>query len=154
MSTGPLSERINLLTEEWSSDLPLKFLWAVDIYGVTADNINAINEKYEIRRPGREWVTPNSATLEYYTSRKIGFLLAQNVNFPTDAFNVSNSGPNNGGFLPGYVGGVRTGYGGENNLGITFLECLVVLAINWCPMAWTQTMLHKHCWAPLPRKKT
>jgi hypothetical protein len=142
VSTGPLSERINLLTEEWSSDLPLKFLWAVDIYGVTPENINAINDKYEVRRPGREWVTPNSATLDYYTSNKIGFLLAQNVNFPQDSFNVSNSGPNNGGFLPGYIGGVRSGYGGENNLGITFLETNIDF-IDYFVRPWIIAASHK-----------
>lgn len=121
MAVGPIRERLNLLSEAWSSDIPLKFLWAIDIYGVDSDNINAINDYYEKRR-GSEWPTPDAASIESFSSNNFGFLLAQNVDFPQDSFNVGNLEVGNGGFLPGYYGDVRSGYGGSNNLGVTFLE--------------------------------
>ena len=121
MAVGPIRERLNLLSEAWSSDIPLKFLWAIDIYGVDSDNINSINDYYEKRR-NDEWITPEAASIDSFSSNNFGFLLAQNVNFPQDSFNVGNLEVGNGGFLPGYYGDVRSGYGGTNNLGITFLE--------------------------------
>jgi hypothetical protein len=121
VAVGPIRERLNLLSEAWSSDIPLKFLWAIDIYGVDSDNINAVNDYYEKRRRD-EWTTPDAASIESFSSDNFGFLLAQNVNFPQDSFNVGNLEVGNGGFLPGYYGDTRSGYGGSNNLGITFLE--------------------------------
>jgi hypothetical protein len=44
VAVGPIRERLNLLSEAWSSDIPLKFLWAIDIYGVDSDNINSVND--------------------------------------------------------------------------------------------------------------
>lgn len=141
MAGSPLSQRIDLLTEAWSTDIPLKFLWAIDIYGVTEDNINNINNFYE-KRSSRQWVTDRAASLDYLSSSTFGFLLAQNIFFPQDSFNVGSAEIGLGGFLPGYYGDTRTGYGGTNNLGITFLETNID-AIDYFIRPWIIAASHK-----------
>lgn len=141
MGVGPIRERLDLLSEAWSSDIPLKFLWAIDIYGVDSSNINAINEYYEKRRQS-EWPVEDAASLDYLSSNNFGFLLAQNVNFPQDSFNIGNLEVGNGGFLPGYYGDTRSGYGGSNNLGITFLETNIDF-VDYFVRPWIIAASHK-----------
>lgn len=133
--TGPVPLRLEL-QHEWENDIPLKFLWTISFLargpgaatGAAANslkdignNVSTILKRYE---GDNKWVVkPNIYQNQSDNTNTYGYMFATAVAFPNDAFNVSNSEFNNtGGFLPGYIGGQRGGYGGSNSLNITFLE--------------------------------
>ena len=141
--TGPVPLRISLQSE-WINDIPLKFLWTIAFFargpaGATissansianiASNVSRIIERYE--GPGKWPMDINVYNNQSDYAGEYGYMFANSVAFPNDAFNVSNSQLEGaGGFLPGYISGERNGYGGSNNLNITFLETNVDIIDN------------------------
>jgi hypothetical protein len=133
--TGPVPLRLKIQSE-WENDIPLKFLWTISFLarGAGAATINAANSLVDIGKNvstilkryegNNKWVVkPNIYSSQSDQSNNYGYMYATAVAFPNDAYNVNNSDLNNsGGFLPGYIGGQRGGYGGSNSLNITFLE--------------------------------
>ena len=140
---GPVSLRISLQSE-WANDLPLKFLWTIAFFargpaGATIDtansiagiakNVSTIIERYE--GPNKWPVDTRVYDNQSDYAGEFGYMFANSVAFPSDAFNVSNSQFDGvGGFLPSYISGDRNGYGGSNNLNITFLETNVDIIDN------------------------
>ena len=142
---GPVPLRISLQSE-WANDIPLKFLWTIaffargpagaitdsanSIAGI-ASNVSKIIERYE--GPGKWPVDGRIYNNQSDYAGEFGYMFANSVAFPNDAFNVSNSElVGAGGFLPGYISGERNGYGGgSNNLNVTFLETNIDIIDNF-----------------------
>ena len=132
---GPVPLRLSLQSQ-WENDIPLKFLWTIAFIArgpaassdssannvvTIANNVATIIKRFE--GPDKWPVNPNIYDNQSDGAGLYGYMFANSVAFPNDAFNVSNSQLDGaGGFLPGYIGGERGGYGGSNNLNITFLE--------------------------------
>lgn len=133
--TGSIPLRISL-QNEWANDVPLKFLWTISFFprGAAAASLFAANTMSDIganissilaRYEGPNKWPVVSGLFDYQSDPNsyYGYMFAQNVALPNDAYNVSNSSLDNvGGFLPGYISGDRNGYGASNGLSITFLE--------------------------------
>ena len=141
---GPIPLRLKIQSE-WRNDIPLKFLWTISFLarGPAAasdktantlvdigNNISTIIQRHEGEN---KWVVdPNVYDSQSDDAGLYGYMFATSVAFPSDAFNVSNSDfSNTGGFLPGYIGGARNGYGGSNSLNITFLETNIDIIDNF-----------------------
>jgi hypothetical protein len=132
---GPVPLRLKIQSE-WENDIPLKFLWTISFFArgpaaATTDGANSLvdignNISTILRRFEGEnrWVVkPEIYNSQSDGTDNYGYMYATAVAFPNDAYNVSNSEfSNTGGFLPGYIGGQRGGYGGSNSLNVTFLE--------------------------------
>lgn len=132
MATTPIKSRLNL-HQNWVNDLPLKNLWTVDFQARSGNNItdlggniNRVIRRYE-RRSASNWPIPADLLQNQTDSTgTIGYLLAQNIAFPSESYGINNvtigDGAGSGGFIGGYVGQPRTPYGGSNKIDITFLE--------------------------------
>jgi hypothetical protein len=129
MST-PVYKRLRL-HRNWAQDIPLKFLWVLFISprnGRTltqlGESIKRVINEYEVTKTGSWPVKTDLLENINDSTGQFGVLLAQNVVFPQDAFNIEDVRP--GGGANGYLGlptsGQRGVYGGQNNLNITFLE--------------------------------
>ena len=129
MANSPIKTRLKL-HRDWQNDLPLKFLWTVDF--ATRDGrdtatlgarINNVISQYE-RRNGQDWViVENLLKDQSDSSSEYGYLLAQNIAFPNESFNISTENIEGaGGYLMGYTSGERASYGSSNRIDITFLE--------------------------------
>ncbi len=141
---GPVPLRIKL-QNQWANDIPLKFLWTISFFArgpaaASEGNANsmadiALNVSDIIRRyeGNNKWpVIPSLYQYQSDNSENYGYMFAQSVAFPNDAFNVVNSSLEGaGGFLPSYIGGDRSGYGGNNGLNVTFLETNVDIIDNF-----------------------
>ena len=153
--SGPVPLRLKL-QHEWENDIPLKFLWTISFLarGPGASTVLAANSLTNIgtnvsnilrRYEGdNKWVVkPEIYNSQSDSTNNFGYMFATAVAFPNDAFNVSNSELNNtGGFLPGYIGGQRGGYGGSNSLNITFLETNIDI-IDYFIRPWIIAASHK-----------
>lgn len=152
---GPVPLRI-FLQRDWANDIPLKFLWTISFFprGVAAaaeqttksiadigDNITSILERYE--GPDKWPVDTGVYQRQSDDAELFGYMFASSVAFPNDAFNVNNSQlVGAGGFLPGYIGGERSGYGGSNNLNISFIETNIDIIDNFI-RPWIIAASHK-----------
>lgn len=141
--TGPVPTRLSLQTK-WENDIPLKFLWTIGFLARgsgaasvgTANNIESIAKnvstiltRYE--GSGKWPVNPKVYTNQSDSNNTYGYMFAASVGFPSDGFNITNSSLGGaGGFLPNYIGGERNGYGGSNNLSISFIETNVDIIDN------------------------
>ncbi len=153
--TGPGPLRLSLQSE-WENDIPLKFLWTISFLtrGPAATTVAEANSLTDIgnnvisilrRYEGdNKWVVkPDIYKNQSDNTNTYGYMFATAVAFPNDAFNVSNSELNNtGGFLPGYIGGQRGGYGGSNSLNISFLETNIDI-IDYFLRPWIIAASHK-----------
>ena len=152
---GPVPLRI-FLQRDWANDIPLKFLWTISFFprGTAAaaeqsansiadigDNIASILERYE--GPGKWPVDTRVYQSQSDDAELFGYMFASSVAFPNDAFNITNSQlPGAGGFLPGYIGGERSGYGGSNTLNISFTETNIDIIDNFI-RPWIIATSHK-----------
>ena len=130
MAAGPIPTRLDLQSK-WENDIPLKFLWTIALTPRTgagsgsgsldsiASNVTSILQKHE---GTRKWPVKGEV-YKAQSSSDYGYMFAYSVAFPNDAFNITNSSVEGaGGFLPGYIGSERAGYGGANSVNITFME--------------------------------
>jgi hypothetical protein len=139
---GATIKRLEFLTSRWEYDIPHKFIWAVDIYGVGTSQIDKILSQYE-RRNISHWPVSDHVSLETIR-RQFGFLgLAQTMSFPQEGFGISRVDINNrGGIIPGLVGDTRYGYGTDNKIDIEFLETNIDI-IDYFIKPWTIAASHK-----------
>lgn len=152
---GPVPLRI-FLQSEWANDIPLKFLWTISFFarGTAAaaeqtansiddigKNITSIITRYE--GPDKWPVDTKIYQNQSDDSGNFGYMFASSVAFPNDAYNISNSQlEGTGGFLPGYIGGERNGYGGSNGLNISFIETNIDIIDNFI-RPWIIAASHK-----------
>lgn len=136
-------KRLQFLTSRWEYDIPHKFVWAIDIYGVTKPNIDNVLNQYERRDIRREWPVAAEVTIDAIRDQ-LGFVgLAQEVSFPTESFNVQNMEMGqSGGFIQGITGGIRNPYGSQNKIDITFLETNIDV-IDYFLKPWIIAASHK-----------
>ena len=129
MPNSPIKTRLKL-HRDWQNDLPLKFLWTVDFAtrdgkdtATLGSRINNVISQYE-RRNGQDWFIEESLLKDQSdSSSEFGYLLAQNIAFPNESFNISTENIEGaGGYLMGYVSGDRAQYGSSNKIDVTFLE--------------------------------
>lgn len=115
--------RLDFLTSRWEYDIPHKFIWAVDIYGVNKTQIDNVLNQYERRDIRREWPVEQVISIDAVRSQ-LGFVgLAQEVAFPNESFGIEtmNMGES-GGYIMGPAANRRAPYGSQNKIDITFLE--------------------------------
>ena len=141
--TGPIPTRLSLQAK-WENDIPLKFLWTIAFFArgsvssangaannieSIAKNVSSILERYE---GSDKWpVNSKVYTNQSDSTDNYGYMFAASVGFPSDGFNITNSSLGGaGGFLPNYIGGERNGYGGTNNLSISFIETNIDIIDN------------------------
>ena len=128
MSTPTLA-RLNV-QQNWLNDIPLKFVWTVDFssrqgsdLAVIGDRVKSILTTHEVRNADAWPIYRNLPRLQTDSTNNFGYLLAQNIAFPTENYNVTTLPmENSGGYISGYVSGDRNPYGSQNKLDITFLE--------------------------------
>lgn len=140
---GATIKRLEFLTSRWEYDIPHKFVWVVDIYGVDKPQIDNILNQYERRNRYNHWPVEPAITLNSIRDR-FGFIgLAQSVAFPNEGFDIDNvSVDNRGGFIPGLAGGQRYPYGSSNKLDISFLETNIDV-IDYFIKPWIIATSHK-----------
>lgn len=140
---GSTIKRVEFLTSRWEYDIPHKFVWAVDIYGVGKHNIDNVLNQYERQDQNREWPVENIISIEAIR-QQLGFVgLAQAVAFPSEGFRIANSSvDNSGGLIQGIVANPRNPYGSENKLNITFLETNTDI-FDYFMKPWTIAASHK-----------
>lgn len=151
---GPVPARL-ALQSKWANDIPLKFLWTISFLARGAalseqssnsiedigKNISSILTRYE--GSGRWPVNTKLYDNQSDSSGLFGYMFASSVAFPNDAYNVTNSQLDGaGGFLTGYIGGERSGYGGSNGLNISFIETNVDIIDNFI-RPWIIASSHK-----------
>lgn len=136
-------KRLNFLTSRWEYDIPHKFVWAVDIYGVSKTNIDNVLNQYERRDIRTHWPVAQEITIEAVRSQ-LGFVgLAQEVAFPSESFQIQNMDMGqSGGFIQGITGGIRNPYGSQNKIDITFLENNIDI-IDYFLKPWIIATSHK-----------
>lgn len=112
------------LHQDWTNDVPLKNIWGVNfsarIGSGSMGNVgDAVKHYLDIYRPHSFKV--DTELLDRVSDSEIGFMLAQNIAFPEEGFDVTTAPlPGGaGGFQVGQVGGARKA---DNSLSITFLE--------------------------------
>jgi hypothetical protein len=139
---GATIKRVEFLTSRWDYDIPHKFVWCVDIYGVDTDQINNVLNQFE-RRSTDEWPVEPLVSLESIRAQ-FGFNgLAQAVQFPTEGFDVGNiSVENSGGFIQGLAAQPRYAYSTGNKVDITFLETNID-TIDYFIKPWSIAAAHK-----------
>jgi|GEM_PF-2777578 len=139
---GATIKRVEFLTSRWDYDIPHKFIWAVDIYGVDKPQIDTVLNQFE-RRNVENWPVRNEITLENIRNQ-LGFIgLAQAIQYPTEGFNISTADINNrGGFIPGLAAQPRYSYDTGNKIDITFLETNTDI-IDYFIKPWTIAASHK-----------
>jgi len=131
VAESPIASRL-AVHQSWINDLPLKYLWTVNFetrsgkdMSELGNNVSRVLKKYE-RPNDRVWqLDTNSITSKSDSTSNFGYLLAQNIAFPSELFSISTvlpTGNNMGGYIQGYVGGERGAYGSAGKLDITFLE--------------------------------
>jgi len=116
--------------QDWNNDIPLKFLWTVNItpragsYSRLASNINNILDKYERTDIRRDWpVRPEAFNIQTDARGGLGFLFANSVGLPMDQYNIGTQEIKlQSGFIPAYYANGRNSYGSGSKLDITFLE--------------------------------
>lgn len=129
MPNSPIVSRLNV-QQNWLNDIPLKFIWTVDFSTRQGKDLTEIGSRirnilrtYEARNTDSWPVFDNLPKLQSDSTGTHGYLLAQNIAFPTETFNIVTLPiEHSGGFINGYVGGDRNPYGSQNKLDITFLE--------------------------------
>jgi hypothetical protein len=112
------------LHQDWTNDIPLKNIWGIN-FSARSDGANmltignSIKHYLDIYRPNRFKV--ETSLLDRVSDSEIGFMLAQNVAFPSESFNISTAPVPDGagGFQAGQIGGNLST---DNKLSITFLE--------------------------------
>lgn len=139
---GATIKRLEFLTSRWDYDIPHKFVWALDIYGVDKTNIDNILNQYE-RRDSRHWPVEQTISLDTIRS-KFGFIgLAQTVAFPNEGFDIENvMVDNRGGLIPGLASGPRYPYGSSNKIDVSFLETNIDI-IDYFLKPWIIASSHK-----------
>lgn len=139
---GATIRRLEFLTARWDYDIPHKFVWAVDIYGVDKPQVDNILTQYE-RRDARHWPVEQIISLEAIRNQ-LGFIgLAQTVAFPQEGFGIGTADvENRGGLIPGLVGMPRYEYGSGNKIDIAFLETNTDI-IDYFIKPWTIASAHK-----------
>ena len=139
---GATIKRLEFLTSRWEYDIPHKHVWCLDIYGVDKNQIDRILNQYE-RRDNRHWPVEQLISLDAVRNQ-LGFVgLAQNVNFPSELFNIGiGELENRGGFIPGIYGDIRNPYGSSNPLNVTFLETNIDI-LDYFIKPWTIATSHK-----------
>ena len=112
------------LHQDWTNDIPLKNIWGINFSARigSGEMINvgdAIEHYLDIYRPNSFKV--DTGLFDRVSDTEIGFMLAQNVAFPAESFDVTAAGvgDHTGGLQSGLVGGNRSS---SNDLNITFLE--------------------------------
>lgn len=140
---GATIKRLQFLTSRWEYDIPHKFVWAIDIYGVDKHHIDNVLNQYERRNAYNHWPVEPAITLNAVRDR-FGFIgLAQSVGFPNEGFDVENmSFDNRGGIIPGIIGGPRYPYGSSNKIDISFLETNIDI-IDYFIKPWIIAASHK-----------
>lgn len=136
-------KRLDFLTSRWEYDIPHKFVWAVDIYGVSKTNIDNVLNQYERRDVRRDWPVAQEISIESVRNQ-LGFVgLAQEVSFPNESFQIQNMElGQSGGFIQGITGGVRNPYGSQNKIDVTFLENNIDI-IDYFLKPWIIAASHK-----------
>jgi hypothetical protein len=119
---GATIKRLQFLTARWEYDIPHKFVWALDMYGVEKSNIDTILNQYE-RRKSTNWPVKDVISIETVRDQ-LGFVgLAQSVAFPNEGFEIDTMPiENSGGLIAGLAGSKRYAYGSSNKLDVSFLE--------------------------------
>ena len=129
MANSPIKTRLHL-HRDWQHDLPLKSLWTLDFatrdggdITTLGSRINNVISQYE-RRTAQDWSIIESLLKDQTdSSGEFGYLLAQNIAFPNESFNINTENIEGaGGYLMGYTSGERASYGSSNRIDITFLE--------------------------------
>jgi len=112
------------LHQDWTNDIPHKNIWGINFSARVGsgemDNVGEAIEHYlDIYRPKTFKV--DTSLIDRVSDTEIGFMLAQNVAFPKESFNISTIGigEGGGGIQPAQLGGKRSS---DNNVSITFLE--------------------------------
>lgn len=140
---GATIKRLEFLTSRWEYDIPHKWVWALDIYGVGKAAIDKLLNQYERRDTTRHWPVRQVISLETIRDQ-LGFCgLAQTVDFPNESFNIGNADfENRGGFIPGSYGDTRNPYGSQNKIEIEFLENNIDI-IDYFIKPWLVATSHK-----------
>lgn len=139
---GATIKRLEFLTSRWEYDIPHKFIWVVDMYGVTTSNLNNVLNQYE-RKNYREWPVKEQVSLDAIRSQ-YGFNgLAQSIAFPQVAMQIQVPEiENRGGLTPGLAGSTRYPFGAENKIDITFLETNID-TVDYFIKPWIIATAHK-----------
>lgn len=139
---GATIKRLEFLMSRWDYDIPHKFVWALDIYGVGKAAIDKILQEYE-RRDSRHWPVAQQISIEA-VRRQLGFVgLAQTVDFPTESMNIEIAEvENRGGYIPGIAGSTRNAYGSQQTIQVTFLETNIDI-LDYFIKPWLIATSHK-----------
>jgi hypothetical protein len=118
------------LQQKWASDLPLKFLWGVNLYGRDGASMTDVgsNVRNIIAATEGNSLPIKPSLIDDYSHNELGLLLAQNASLPNEQITIGTENiAKTGGFRAGYFADRRANYGAENKLDLTFLETNVDL---------------------------